>query len=57
MSLEGLGDMFEGDFAYTCANDFFSHVYGGPSGGSSVRRPGSEDLHQHEWKFLKFLDQ
>ena len=36
MTYEGLGKMFEGDFADTCD--------GGPSGASIVRRPGSEDL-------------
>ena len=34
----GFGGMFEGDFADMCA--------GGLSGGSSVRRPGSEDPHR-----------
>ena len=28
---------------------------GGLSGGSSVRRPGSEDPHRLEWKFLYYL--
>ena len=27
-------------------------VNGGPRGGSSVRRPGSEDPHRREWKFV-----
>ena len=30
-----------------------AHVDGGPSGGSSVRRPGSEDPHRRERKFSK----
>ena len=47
MTSEGLGEMFEGDSADTCA-----HVDGGLSGGSRVRRPGSEDPH---WRELKFF--
>jgi hypothetical protein len=39
MTSEGLGEMFEGDSADTCA----AHVDGGPSGMS-----GSEDNHQRE---------
>ena len=38
--------MFEGDSADMCSVD------GGPSGGSRVRRPGSEDPYRHERKFL-----
>ena len=46
MTSEGLGEMFEGDSADTCAGKFpLSSVDGGPSGGSRVRRPGSEDPH------------
>ena len=33
---------------------FFTHVDGGPSRGSSVRRPGSEDLHWHQRKVSFF---
>ena len=43
--------MFEGDSAGTCAWKISSHVDGGPSGGSSVRRPGSGDPHRREQKF------
>ena len=32
-----------------------AHSDVGPSGGSSVRRPGSEDPHRHEWNFVHFL--
>ena len=42
MTSDGLGEMFEGDSA---------HVDGGPSGGSSMRRPGSEDPYRRERKF------
>ena len=34
--------MFEGDFA-EMYGEFFAHVHGGPSGGSCMRRPESED--------------
>ncbi len=44
MTSEGLGEMFEG--ADTCAEIVFA------SRGSCVRRPGSEDPHQRERKFL-----
>ena len=40
MTFEELGEMFEGDFAYTL------HVDGGPSGQSSICWPGSEDPHR-----------
>jgi hypothetical protein len=43
--------MFEGDFADTCSGKISPHVDEGLSGGSSVRRPGSEDLHRHEQIF------
>ena len=43
--------MFEGDSADTCAVKISTHVYGGPSRGSRVRRPGSEDPHLRERKF------
>jgi hypothetical protein len=49
MTFEGMGEMFEGDSADTCAS-----VDGGPSGGSRVRRPGSEDPHRRWRKFKKF---
>ena len=42
MISEGLGEMFEGDSADTRAGKF-PLVDEGPSGGSRVRRPGSED--------------
>jgi hypothetical protein len=37
--------MFECDSAETCAGKISASVDGGPSGGSRVRRPGSEDPH------------
>ena len=44
--------MFEGDFADT-HNENIAHADGGPSRGSSVRRPGSEELHRRERIFSK----
>ena len=46
MTSEGLGEMLEGDSAETCAGKISGNVDGGPSGGSCVRRPGSEDPHR-----------
>ena len=43
MTLEGLGEMFEGYFAEMCAKKISSHVDGGRREGSRVRRPRSED--------------
>jgi hypothetical protein len=48
MTSEGLGEMFEGDSADKCAGKISAHVDGGPSGGSSMRRPRSEDPHRRE---------
>ena len=47
MTSDGLGEMFEGDSADSiiCARELAS-VDGGPSVGSHVRRPGSEDPHR-----------
>ena len=53
MSSEGLGEMFGGDSADTCAGKFSPHVDGGLSGGSIVRRPGSEDPHWREQKLYE----
>jgi hypothetical protein len=41
-----LGEMFEGDSADTGAGKISASVDGGPSGGSRVRRPVSEDPHR-----------
>ena len=46
MTLKGLGELFEGYSAETCAGNFFASVDGGPSGGSRVLGPGSEDPHR-----------
>ena len=46
--------MFEGESADTCAGKISAHVNGGPSGGSSVRRPGTEDPHRHERNSITF---
>ena len=47
MTSERLGEMFEGDLQIISAC-----LDGEPSGGSSLCRPGSEDPH---WRELKFL--
>ena len=47
MTSEGLGEMFEGASAETCAGKISASVDGGPSGGSRERRPRSEDPHRH----------
>ena len=39
----------------TRAPEISAHVDGGLSGGSRVRRPGSEDPHRRERKFLKHV--
>ena len=44
MTSEGLGEMIEGDTADTCGRKF-QLVSMGPSGGSSMHRPGSDDPH------------
>ena len=44
--------MFEGEFADMYAGKFPLMSMGGPSGGSSLRRPGSEDPHQRERNYL-----
>ena len=51
MTSEGLGKMFEGNCADTCAEKMSTGVDGGLSGGSSLRRPGGEDPHQRQQKF------
>ena len=50
MTFEGLGEMFGGD-----SEDMWkisAHADRGPSGGCSVCRPGSEDPHRRERKFI-----
>ena len=47
MTSEGWEEMFEGDFADKCADKSVAHVDWELGGGSSVRRPRSEDHHQH----------
>jgi hypothetical protein len=51
MTSEGLGEMYEGDFADLCMAKISAHVGGGLSGGSSVHRTRSEDPHRCERKF------
>ena len=48
MTFEGLGEMFEGDSADMFPRKISAHIDGGQSGGSCVRRPGSEDRHRRE---------
>ena len=55
MTSEGLGEMFEGDSADPCAGKFPLTSMGGPSRGSCVRRPRSEDPNRRERKFYIFL--
>ena len=43
MTSEVWREMFEGDSADTCGEKIAASVDGKPSGGSRVRRPGSED--------------
>jgi hypothetical protein len=45
MTFEGLGEMLEGDSADIMCQKISTSVDGGPSAGSRVRRPGSEDPH------------
>ena len=47
MTCEGLGEMFEGDSRHVRRKNS-AHVDGEPSGGSRVRKPGSEDPHRRE---------
>ena len=44
--------MLEGDSADTCAKTNSAHAEGGPSRGSSMHRPWSEDPHWRERKFI-----
>ena len=41
----------------TCAPEISAHVDGGPSGGSRVRRPGSEDPHWRHRKLYVFMSE
>ena len=45
MTFDGLGDMFEGDFAYMCAEKFLACRWG------LSRR--NEDPHRHEWNLYE----
>jgi hypothetical protein len=56
MTSEGLGEMFEGDSSDMRARKFSLILMGGPSGGSRVRRPGSEDPHRRERNCLNTFD-
>ena len=53
MTTDGLGEMFEGDSADTCAGKFPLISMGGRAEG--LRRPGSEDPHRRERPFLFLL--
>ena len=50
MTSEGLGEMFEGDSADTCAGKSLLMSTGGQAEGLA-RTPGSEDPHGRELKF------
>jgi hypothetical protein len=41
----------------TCALDISAGVDGGLSGGSSMRRPGTEDPHRRQWKLFCIISQ
>jgi hypothetical protein len=41
MTSEGMGEMFEGDSADTCARKFPLALMGGPRGGTRVPDPGA----------------
>ena len=56
MTSEGLGEMFEGYSADMCAEKFPLMSMRVLRGGSSVRRPGSEDPHRREWKLNLFVN-
>ena len=43
-------------FLQTHAPQIYAGVNGGLSGGLCVQRPGSEDPHQHQRKFVDILD-
>ena len=49
--LRGWGDVWRWHSRHV-RRKISAHVNGGPSGGSSVRRAGSEDPHRREWKFF-----
>ena len=57
MASEGLGEIFEGDFADTFVKKFPLMLIGGPNRGSSMRRPGSDDPPRREWKFIDVVFQ
>ena len=46
-----LGPIIQSPPSQTCAQIFLAGVDGGLSGGSSMRRPGSEDPHRHQRNF------
>ena len=56
MTSERLGDVFEGDSADTCAENFPLTLIRGPSRGSHMRRPGSDDPHRRDWKFGNLIN-
>ena len=53
MTSEGLGEMFQKWICRHIHRITSAGVDEGPSGGSSMRRPGSEDLHWRQRKFCK----
>ena len=57
MTSEGLWEMFEGDFCRYVHQQISAGVDVGLSRGSSVPRPGSEDPHRRQRKFLIHLSE
>ena len=52
MTSEGLGEMFEGDSADTCAGKFLVISMGGRAEGLACADPGARAPHRRERKFL-----
>ena len=50
-----VGEMFEGDSAYTCTGKFPLMSIRDPNGGSSVRRPMSKNPHRRERTFFNLF--
>ena len=57
MTFEGLGEMFEDDFADMCTTKKFALVDGGLSGPVKGAQTGSEDPYRSEWEFACLVGQ
>ena len=55
MTTQGLAEMFEGDFADTCAKTHPLMSMGGTRGWSSVCRPVCKDPHWHERNLFPYI--